>query len=297
MRVAEPRTRKAAPERGATPGTAVGVHRWLGIGLVALAVGLVANSILGPLGAGVISYPFEETLLNQTIGLEAFSLLVALVAAVAGVLTLRGHPAAPVLAFGPAAYTWYMFLQYVLGPEYAYYPGALPLHLGLFALGGIVAVAAWAAIDPKALPASTPRTDRRRGIILLVPAAFLLMRYLPMAADALAGRPLADEFRSNVTMFWSIVLLDLGIVLPATLATAIGLLRGTPTAHKALYALAGWWALVPASVTAMAIAMVARADPYASIAQTVIFAVAAALFAAYPIALYWPLFHRNRVVA
>ena len=44
--------------------------------LVALAVGFVVNSPLRPLGTDVVTYPFSETLVNQTIGLEAVSLLV-----------------------------------------------------------------------------------------------------------------------------------------------------------------------------------------------------------------------------
>jgi hypothetical protein len=46
------------------------------LALAALAVGLAVNSILGPLGLGVVTYPFSATLVNQTVGLEAVSLLV-----------------------------------------------------------------------------------------------------------------------------------------------------------------------------------------------------------------------------
>ena len=57
-------------------------------------------------------------------------LLVAPAAALAGILSLRGHPAGPLLALGPAAYAAYMFVQYVLGPEYDHYSLAVLLGCG-----------------------------------------------------------------------------------------------------------------------------------------------------------------------
>lgn len=269
-------------------------HRWLGIGLIALGAGLAANSLLGPLIADVIRYPLSETLLSQTMGLDAVSLiLVAPVSIAAGILALRGHVAGPVLGFGPAAYTWYMFLQYVVGPEYAYYPGALPLHLGLFALSGAVGIAAWSAIRADLLPEASRRTDRLRGLILLGLAAFLAFRYVPMLLDAAGGKGLTAEAREGLTMFWSILLLDLGIVLPATVATAVGVLVGAAWGSKALHSLVGWWAFVPASVAAMAIVMVVNDDPHAAVGQTVVFVAGAILFAVFAVRVYWPLLHRH----
>jgi hypothetical protein len=92
---------------------------WLGAALLALAVGVATLSLLGPLVSGVIDYRITDLILNQLIGLDAVSLaLVAPLAALAGVLTLRGHALGPVLALGPATYVAYMVPQYVLGPDY-----------------------------------------------------------------------------------------------------------------------------------------------------------------------------------
>lgn len=108
------------------------LDRWLGIGLLLLAAGLAANTFLGPLFAGIIGYPFTETVYNETLGLEAVSLiLVAPLAALAGVLALRDHRAAPILAIGPAAYAAYMLVQYVVGPQYPTYQPSIALHIGL----------------------------------------------------------------------------------------------------------------------------------------------------------------------
>lgn len=269
--------------------------RWLAAALFALAAGLTVNSLLGPFAADAIDYPWSVSMRNQAIGLEAVSLLVvAPLCVAAGILALRGHAAAPLVVFGPAAYTAYMFLQYVIGPEYAYYPGVLPLHLGLFILGAGTAVAAWAAADPKRLPPMARHSRHRWALLLLALAAFVLSRYLPALVAALQGDPLTAEFREDVSMYWSIVLLDLGIVVPATIAAAVALFNGARWGSKALSAIMGWFALVPPSVAAMGMAMVAGDDPNASVGQTVLLTVAALAFAALAVRLYRPLFGRRR---
>lgn len=278
--------RHSAPAQRIAPASK---HRWLGIALIALGLGLIANSLLGPFVADAIRYPLSESVLNQTTGLEAVSLLlVAPLCILAGVLAIRGRAVAPLVAFGPAAYSAYMFLQYVVGPEYRYYPRVLPMHLALFTLGGGIAVAAWSAIDSEQLPRMTRRSERRHGVLLLVLAAFIVSRYLPAL---FAGRddPLPAEFRAEVSMYWSIFLLDLGVVVPATIAAAVALIRGTDWGRKALYVVFGWFALVPPSVAAMAIVMVAKDDPNASAGQAIVLTVVALLFAALAVRLYRPM--------
>jgi hypothetical protein len=279
--------RHSAPAQRIAP---AGKHRWLGIALIALGLGLIANSLLGPFVADAIRYPLSESVLNQMIGLEAVSLLmVAPLCILTGVLAIRGRAVGPLVAFGPAAYTAYMFLQYAVGPEYRYYPGVLPLHLALFTLGGGIAVAAWWAIDRDHLPRMTRRSERRYGVLLLVLAAFIVSRYLPALVAGLRGDPLPAEFRADVSMYWSIFLLDLGVVVPATIAAAVALIRGTDWGRKALYVVFGWFALVPASVAAMAVVMVAKDDPNASAGQAIVLTVVALLFAALAVRLYRPM--------
>lgn len=50
----------------------------MALALVAIAAALVINSLLGQLAMGVVTHPFPETLVNQTIGLEGASLLLVL---------------------------------------------------------------------------------------------------------------------------------------------------------------------------------------------------------------------------
>jgi len=264
-------------------------YHWLAIGSIGLGVGLFANSLLGPLVADVVRYPFSESIRNQTIGLEAVSLIVvAPLCILAGVLGMRGRNSAPVVAFGPAAYTAYMFVQYVIGPQYTYYAGIVPLHLALFMLGLGVAVAAWSLIKVDSLPRMKRRSERRYAVLLLALAAFIVSRYAPNMAAAIVGDPVARDFRQNVSMYWSIVLLDLGVVVPATIAGAVGILRHAQWSHKALLAVLGWFALVPPSVAAMSIVMVMKNDPNAGLAQAIVLSIAAVVFGAVAIRLYVP---------
>ncbi|MGH3368405.1 MAG: hypothetical protein ACRDPR_00220, partial [Nocardioidaceae bacterium] len=136
-------------------------YRWLGFSLLALALAIAVNSLLGPLFTHVIDYPLTETLLNQTKGLEAFSLaIITPWCLAAGVLALRGHRGAPVLALAPALYAVYMFVQYLIGPNYEYYPAVFPLHLAIFVLACGVALAAWSRVEPTHLPPASRRGDR-----------------------------------------------------------------------------------------------------------------------------------------
>lgn len=268
--------------------------RWLAGGLVALGIALAANSLLGPLVAGVVTYPFSETLVNQTIGLEAVSLLVVApwCLAAAGLLW-RGHRAGPVAAIPPTGYTAYMFAQYVVGPAYQTYPPALPLHLGIFVAGWLLLAVAWRRIDAEDLPAASPRRTRIAILGLLGLAAFTTFRYLPAAEGVLTGAPLTAEFAQDPAMYWAIVLLDLGVVVPVTVAAAVGLRRGRAWAHKALYGVSGWFTLVPISVAAMGLVMLANDDPYASVGMVGVLSVAAVLFTGFAVWVWRPILEES----
>lgn len=266
--------------------------------LAAIGLGLGAVALAGPLVLGLIDYRVTETLRNQTIGLDAVSLFcVAPLAACAAALVLRRHNAGPALALGIGAYTSYMTVQYVLGPEYERLPGnnelLFPLHLLLFALGWIVVLEAWQAIAVEAMPRSS-RRDRLVALIFLPVLAFLaFVRYLPALADWMSTEPKDAGYLAGPTFSWTIVLLDLGVFLPATVAACVGISRGAKWAPKALYLVAGWFGLVGVAVAAMAIAMRVNDDPNASAGNTVFMTVLGLAFVALAVALLAPLFVRE----
>jgi uncharacterized protein YjeT (DUF2065 family) len=286
-----------AGARAASPAvvTATLADRWLALGLFGLAAGLASVSLLGPFLTETIHYHVSTTLLNQTIGLDAVSLVVVAPLAVAiGVLALRGRPAAPVLALGPATYTAYMFLQYVVGPEYLSRPGNserfFPLFVVLFALGSAVAVRAWSTIELARLPALSERRLRLVGGVLLPLGALVAFsRYVPALPDAMSASPADGGYLAGPTFFWTIAMLDLGLALPAVVVACIGLLRGAAWGVKAAYGVVGWLALVGTAVAGMGIAMYANDDPNASLGATVAMTLLAVAFVALALLVYGPL--------
>jgi len=250
-----------------------------GWSLVALAALMVLNGVLGPLLLGVVDYPISESMTNQLLGLEVVTLvLVVPWTVLAGVLALRQDPRAPLLALAPTSYIAYMFVQYVVGPEYGAYSWVVLFHVGLVALSGGLALSAWSRALREPVPSISDRQRRRGSLVLMGLALFVLLRYLPAFVGAVGQEPIAAEFREARTFFWSIVLLDLGVVVPLTAAAAVALLRGTEVGHRALYGVVGWFALVPPSVTAMAGVMQVRDDPHASVPTLLLLAVATLAF-------------------
>lgn len=273
-----------APERR----QGAGDSRVFGGALLTLAALLVLNSVLGPLLTGVVDYPISESMTNQLLGLEVVTLLLVVPWTVAaGVLALREDPRAPLLALGPTTYTAYMFVQYVVGPEYAAASWTVLLHVGLVALSGGLALAAWSRAAAGPVPETSDRWRRWGGLALLGLAVFVLSRYLPLLVGAAGHEPIAAEFREARTFYWSIVLLDLGVVVPLTVAAAVALLRGSDPGRRAVYGVLGWFALVPPSVAAMAAVMVVRDDPHASVPTLALLSVATVAFWA----VAWPAFH------
>ncbi|GAA1570753.1 hypothetical protein GCM10009742_11590 [Kribbella karoonensis] len=270
--------------------------RGVGWGLMALAVGLAANAVLGPLATGTIAYRYGSPMVGQGIAVDAVALfLVAPAAVLAAVLTLRGQVAGPVLGTGPAAFAVYMVPQYVIGPEYGRLPGNnerfLPFHLALFVLAAVLLVASLARRE--ALPPDDRRSDRRRAWILFGVAAFVLIRWLPGLAALVSASTPDAAYTDNPTAYLVIALLDLGLVVPACVAVAFALRRGAAWARRSAYALIGWFATVPVSVAAMAVTAVVREDPQADRGGAIGLVAVALAFLVVAVLLYRPLLTRR----
>jgi hypothetical protein len=275
-------------------------RRALGAVLIALAIGLVANSLLGPIATGAIEYaiPTDGVIESQLIALDIFSLAVVAPLSVAlGILTLRGHPLAPVLALGPGLYGAYMFPQYILGPENLELAGDseafFPLHLTLFVLGGLVAVLAWNAIELARLRDLGRRERLVGGILIPIVAAIAFVRCVPGIIDAAGDSPEAADYREGPTFYWTIALLDLGVGLPAVIGAAIGLRRRLAWARRLAYAVAGWLGLVGPAVGAMAITMAVNDVPDSSAGQAATMTVLGLVFAFLAATLYRTLGRRD----
>jgi hypothetical protein len=294
----EPAPQAARAGVRAAPGARPGFRRWLTAGLIVIALGLAAVALLGPLIGDVVAYRVTGTFRTQTIGLDAVSVaVVAPLSLFAAVLVRRGHVAGPALALGVGAYTTYMFLQYILGADYAHLPGdnerLFPLYLVLFAAGWLVALGAWSALED-GCRATSRRRDRLIGRVLLPALAFVtFVRYVPAIADAVSPAP-GRAYLAGPSFFWAIAMLDLGVLLPAIALTCVGLMRGTGWAQRALYLVVGWLGLVGLAVGGMAIALYVNGDPTVTAASTVLMIVLGLAYAALAVAAYRPLFDRGR---
>lgn len=273
--------------------------RWTGVGVIALGIGAAFVAILGPLATGAIRYHASDGAINQIAGGDAAGLLLAAPAGVvAGILILRGHRAGPVLALAPAVYVLYTYTQLAIGGDMVRYDGNserfFPLFVGLFVLAGAIAARAWSSLDTRDLPATSRGTDRALGILLLVVAAFLLVGlHLPGLVDAWSANPTGPEYLADPNVFWLVKFMDLAIVVPALIAIGIGVLRGSPWAHKAKYPAVGWFALLGSSVAGMAIVMQATGDPAGTTVNTIAFASFALFALALAAVIYRPLFQKD----
>ena len=262
--------------------------------LLALAGLLALNSLLGPLGLDAIDYDFSPTIESQLIGLELVTLLLVVPACVwAAVLSARGSAGGPAPCDRPVelcgVHVRAVRRRAGVRPLLARRPAAV----ALVSLAGGLAFWAWALSRRVALPQVGARGTRLRGWLLLGFAGFVLLRYAELFTGASGDRPIAAEYAADRTFFWSIVLLDLGVVVPVTVAAAVAVLRGSATGHRAVYGVVAWFALVPPSVTAMGLVMLARDDPDASWGTVALLSGATAVFAAVAAAIFRPLLRRR----
>jgi len=240
-------------------------HRVAGLGSIALGAGIAAAAILGPLALNVVAFRTSDHLKNQFVGGEVVSLgLVAPAAIAAGVLWLRGHRLAPALAFGPALYAVYTYTTVVMGQEYARYDGNVerffPLYAGLVAAGAAIAAVAWSQLGETALPEPADGLRRATAGVFLAIGGLFALTWAAQIRLVVGGNPSA-EYAEGPTLFWLIKVLDFGFVIPALLATGVGLLRRRPAAVKAAIGLAAYGTCLVASVAGMGVAMEATGDP------------------------------------
>ena len=243
-----------------------------GIALIALGFLMALSAILGPLGLDIVRFHTSSSATAQLVGGEVVTLvLVAPTAIAAGILWLRGNPVAPALALGPAAYALYMYIQYIVGPQYERYEGNneyfFPLYLALIVLAWSTGISAWRRLTSVPLPPLGARPQRALGTLMLVLNVTFALAWASSIAGVLYG-PRASaawvEYQMDQTLFWLIRLMDLGFVIPVSLVVAVGLLRHATWATRLAYAFVGFQTFIVAAVAGMAIMMAVRSDPAAN---------------------------------
>lgn len=271
--------------------------RPLALVMLATAVGIATVALVGPLGLGLLEHRTSGSGAAQLVGADLAGLLVvAPLCLLVALLAWRGHPAAAPMALAPSGYAAYTFTQYALGQEYLHLPGNVerffPLLLALVVLGGSGFVLAWSAAD--ALPAVAPRLERLAAVVLIVLAVFLVLGlHLPTLLDAMSTDPRGAEYLAAPTAFWVVKLMDLGLLVPVSLVTGIGLLRHRAWARRPMYAVLGAYTLIGTSVVAMAVFMLVRGADGASPGLALGLGAFAAVFWALSAAVYRPLLVRR----
>ena len=236
--------------------------------LFLLAGGLVATALLGPLGLGVLVWRVSPSGLMQLYGAHIAELVLVVPAMLgAGWLWQRRHHLAPVLAFGAAAYALYVSVQFVLFPDYTLYAGNnerfFPLFLPIVILAWVVAVRAWAALDSGT--SSPPRwLARTFTIVVLATNGLIGLTWTAQVLGIAAGGTLPPGYAEAPAGFWLIRLVDLGAIVPLSVATAIGVWREHPLATKAATGVASFLTLEVGAVLAMGLVQLWLRDPTAS---------------------------------
>lgn len=240
---------------------------------IALGTGIAVSAVLGPLALKIIQFRTSENAENQFVGGEVISLgIVAPALIVAGLLWRRQYCLAPALAFGPALYAVYTYVTAVIGQEYARYPGNVekffPLYAGLVAGGAAIAAVAAAELLRSDAPVPSDRLRRLGANLFITIGAFFALAWAAQIRLVYIGQPPVD-YQEDPTLFWLIKLLDFGFLIPALIATGVGLLRQSPIALKAATGVATFATCMAAAIGAMAIAMEVKDDPSASLAMLV----------------------------
>jgi hypothetical protein len=226
-----------------------------------LGAGIAAAVALGPLGLQRIALHTSERAENQFLGGELVSLgLVAPLAVVGGMLASRRPVLGAIVSFGPALYAIYTYVSVIAGQEYSRYPGNAERYLPLYSLlvigGGLVAYRSWCELRTRRLPKIGRRLRVSLAVALGSLGGFFALAWGAQIAAVVAGRS-SVEYHDDPRLFWTIKALDCGLVIPASIATAVGLLRQRAWAERLVFALTPFATCMVTSVAGMA-AMMAR---------------------------------------
>jgi hypothetical protein len=174
---------------------------------------------------------------------------------------------APVLTLGPSLYALYYVFTIVLGVQYDRYPGNneqfFPLYLAITILAAALAFRAWSELSQQALPEPGVSLRRVTGGVLIATNLLIGLAWASSIWGVASGANVTDEYLGDPNMFWVIRLLDTGFVIPAGIATGIGLLLHRRFATRAAYGLLGFLTCEVSAIAGMAVVMQWRNDPYA----------------------------------
>lgn len=173
---------------------------------------------------------------------------------------------APALTLGPALFAAYTYTTVVLGQEFARYPGNVepffPRFAGLVALGVALAAITWSWLARR--QPVLPGEGLRRllaGIFFVIGVCFALT-WAAQIRQVVAGAP-SIGYLGAPDLFWTIKLLDFGLLIPLWIATGVGLLRRWPWATAAACGLVTFSTCLALAIAGMGLAVPRRGEPSA----------------------------------
>lgn len=165
----------------------------------------------------------------EGVGWDAVTLFFAVPAmVVATVFIARGSVRGRLAALGILGYFAYQYLMYAvfwaLGPLFVAFVLLFPL-----SLVGIAWI--WSTIDAEALAAGSGKGFPRRSLVVFgfLAAALLLAMWIPRIATGLSGDLAGAGLLGTPTL--AVQALDLGLIVPLSLATAVLVWRRRPVGH------------------------------------------------------------------
>ena len=215
-----------------------------------------ATSILGERYSYAIDGVYAHNAVRvvaEGVGWDAVTLFLAVPAlAVAAVFVTRGSLRARLAALGLFGYLAYQYLMYAMfwavGPLFplfvVLYPAAL---LGIAWIVG--------TLDTRALAAAVgPGFPRRTlAVFAAVMSAMLVVMWVPRIAAGIAGDPVGANLLGTPTL--TVQALDLGLVVPLSLATAVLVWRR----HRAGYVLGALFTVKAVTMAGAIVAMLVSA--------------------------------------
>ena len=244
--------------------------------LGSLAVALVATAALGPMGLGLLVWRVSPSGLIQLYGAHIAELLLVVPATLTAAWLWpragrRDRGVAPALALGAGGYALYVSVQFVLFPDYSLYTGNNERFFLLFltstVLSWVALVRAWAALNRRAIDSvSSPsrRLKRAFAFVVLATNGLIGSTWLSQVLG-IAGGALPPGYADSPTGFWLIRLVDLGVVIPLSVVSAVALLRGHSAGIRTAPAVASLLTLEVGAVLAMGVAQLWLGDHTASL--------------------------------
>jgi hypothetical protein len=138
----------------------------------------------------------------------------------------------------------------------------------LIVLSWTIAGRAWVALDP-APPQPAPWLRRSLAIVLILGGSALGFAWFKQLFElsftgAFATAADAIGYADAPSGFWIVRIVDLGFIVPISLATGVGLWHANTTAVKAAYGVTAFLVLQATSVLAMGTITLLRHDPSAT---------------------------------